>query len=221
MDYIGGWRRASADSGVTAAGVRGRREQVREKKRERGTGGSAAGGVGAGAGPADMRSSGSVDLGVVGAGGLNIMGGGGRLRSGENSPADSRAASPNSARREAAATVQAAQRILTLATESLDMMRGVTGVVKDSLERAEMWVNRLRVVGMHSPVREDAEEDGECGGGGGGGGEVVDGPTKLMGEMKLAGEMEVEVDDVHREERREERERKAKPCEETERMDVD
>ncbi len=32
---------------------------------------------------------------------------------------------------------QAAQRILALATESLDMMRGVTGVVKDSLDRAD------------------------------------------------------------------------------------
>lgn len=31
----------------------------------------------------------------------------------------------------------AAQRILVLATESLDMMRGVTGVVKDSLDRAD------------------------------------------------------------------------------------
>ena len=31
---------------------------------------------------------------------------------------------------------QAAQRILTLSTESLDMIRGVTGVVKESLDRA-------------------------------------------------------------------------------------
>ena len=31
----------------------------------------------------------------------------------------------------------AAQRILALATESLDMMRNVTGVMKDSLDRAE------------------------------------------------------------------------------------
>jgi hypothetical protein len=35
----------------------------------------------------------------------------------------------------------AAQRILTLATESLDMMRGVTGVVKDSLDRADACVS--------------------------------------------------------------------------------
>jgi hypothetical protein len=36
--------------------------------------------------------------------------------------------------------ILAAQRILTLATESLDMMRGVTGVVKDSLDRADAYV---------------------------------------------------------------------------------
>jgi len=43
---------------------------------------------------------------------------------------------------------QAAQRILALATESLDMMRGVTGVVKDSLDRADAWVERLRIIGL-------------------------------------------------------------------------
>lgn len=37
----------------------------------------------------------------------------------------------------ALAATQTAQRILTLATESLDMMRGVTNVFKDSLERAD------------------------------------------------------------------------------------
>lgn len=51
----------------------------------------------------------------------------------------------------------AAQRILTLATESLDMMRGVTGIVKDSLDRAETWVGRLRVVGLQSSS--DVSED--------------------------------------------------------------
>ncbi|TFY61075.1 hypothetical protein EVJ58_g4733 [Rhodofomes roseus] len=43
---------------------------------------------------------------------------------------------------------QAAQRIMTLATESLDMLRGVTAVVSESLERADAWVERLRVVGL-------------------------------------------------------------------------
>ena len=37
----------------------------------------------------------------------------------------------------AGGATQAAQRILTLSTESLDMMRGVTAVVKESLDRAE------------------------------------------------------------------------------------
>ena len=38
------------------------------------------------------------------------------------------------------AATQAAQRILTLATESLDMIRGVTGVFKESLDRADAYV---------------------------------------------------------------------------------
>ena len=36
---------------------------------------------------------------------------------------------------------QAAQRILTLAMESLDMIRGVTGVFKESLDRADAYVS--------------------------------------------------------------------------------
>jgi len=48
----------------------------------------------------------------------------------------------------AGAATQAAQRILTLSTESLDMMRGVTAVVKESLDRADAWVERLRVIGL-------------------------------------------------------------------------
>jgi len=52
---------------------------------------------------------------------------------------------------------QAAQRILALATESLDMMRGVTGVVKDSLDRADAWVERLRVVGLQRNAAADRD----------------------------------------------------------------
>jgi transcriptional repressor OPI1 len=44
------------------------------------------------------------------------------------------------------AAMVAAQRILSLATESLDMMRGVTGVVKDSLDRAESYVQTLSLI---------------------------------------------------------------------------
>ncbi|EIW78804.1 Opi1-domain-containing protein [Coniophora puteana RWD-64-598 SS2] len=48
----------------------------------------------------------------------------------------------------AGSATAAAQRILTLAMESLDMMRGVTSVMKESLDRADAWVERLRVVGI-------------------------------------------------------------------------
>ncbi|ESK82692.1 clock controled protein (ccg-8) [Moniliophthora roreri MCA 2997] len=60
---------------------------------------------------------------------------------------------PGSERTMSAGTAMVtAQRILALATESLDMMRGVTGVVKDSLDKAEAWVERLRRVGYHRAV---------------------------------------------------------------------
>jgi len=62
----------------------------------------------------------------------------------------------------AGSTKQAAQRILALATESLDMMRGVTGVVKDSLDRADAWVERLRVIGLqrNAVAETDSSSDG-------------------------------------------------------------
>lgn len=44
----------------------------------------------------------------------------------------------SSMRPTAVSATAAAQRILTLATESLDMMRNVTGVFKESLDRAEV-----------------------------------------------------------------------------------
>jgi len=51
-----------------------------------------------------------------------------------------------------------AQRILALATESLDMMRNVTSVMKDSLDRAEAWVGRLRTIGIQRDTQvEDAD----------------------------------------------------------------
>ncbi|KAI0339364.1 Opi1-domain-containing protein [Trametopsis cervina] len=48
----------------------------------------------------------------------------------------------------AGTATNAAQKILTLATESLDMLRAVTTVFKDSLEKADTWVERLRYVGV-------------------------------------------------------------------------
>jgi len=51
----------------------------------------------------------------------------------------------------------AAERILTLSIESLDMMRGVTAVVKESLDRAEGWVERLRVVGLQRQQQQQSD----------------------------------------------------------------
>jgi hypothetical protein len=71
---------------------------------------------------------------------------GGPDRSLSGTPASSRASSPLASSRAsmgrptASAATRAAQHILTLATESLDMMRGVTGVVKESLDRADSSV---------------------------------------------------------------------------------
>lgn len=71
---------------------------------------------------------------------------GGPDRSLSGTPASSRASSPLASSRTtmgrptASAATRAAQHILTLATESLDMMRGVTGVVKESLDRADLYV---------------------------------------------------------------------------------
>ncbi|KAF8549868.1 Opi1-domain-containing protein [Imleria badia] len=79
---------------------------------------------------------------------------GGPDRSLSGTPASSRAPSPLASSRAsmgrptASAATRAAQHILTLATESLDMMRGVTGVVKESLDRADAWVERLRIIGL-------------------------------------------------------------------------
>lgn len=73
-------------------------------------------------------------------------GAGGPDRSLSGTPASSRASSPLASSRAslgrptASAATRAAQHILTLATESLDMMRGVTGVVKESLDRADAYV---------------------------------------------------------------------------------
>lgn len=94
-------------------------------------------------------------------------------RSAVTSPMASRAASPTASPRAAVhrlhphqqnhpemtagTAMVAAQRVLTLATESLDMMRGVTGVVKESLDRADAWVERLRVVGVRQPQSPDNE----------------------------------------------------------------
>lgn len=93
------------------------------------------------------------------------------LHSGQNSTATGQQLTHSNA-------TAAARRILTLAAESLDMMRNVTGVVKDSLDRADAlvpcffsiehaelivhrWVNRLRMVGVQRDGQEGASSSDE------------------------------------------------------------
>lgn len=57
----------------------------------------------------------------------------------------------------AAATAQAANRVLTLAVESLDILRSVTVVVGESLDRADVWVERLRMIGLQRKRQHDRD----------------------------------------------------------------
>ncbi|GAA5856287.1 hypothetical protein JCM8547_000854 [Rhodosporidiobolus lusitaniae] len=45
-------------------------------------------------------------------------------------------------------TEDAADRVLTFAVESLDMLRAVTSIFGESVEKAEAWIERLRIVGL-------------------------------------------------------------------------
>ncbi|GAA5922330.1 hypothetical protein JCM1841_003071 [Sporobolomyces salmonicolor] len=45
-------------------------------------------------------------------------------------------------------TEDAADRVLTFAVESLDMLRSVTSIFGESVEKAEAWIERLRIVGL-------------------------------------------------------------------------
>ncbi|CAO1627877.1 unnamed protein product [Parajaminaea phylloscopi] len=60
----------------------------------------------------------------------------------------------------AAATAQAANRVLTLAVESLDILRSVTVVVGESLDRADLWVERLRMLGIQRKRQHEQEAIG-------------------------------------------------------------
>lgn len=60
----------------------------------------------------------------------------------------------------AAATAQAANRVLTLAVESLDILRSVTVVVGESLDRADLWVERLRMLGLQRKRQHEHEVTG-------------------------------------------------------------
>jgi hypothetical protein len=71
----------------------------------------------------------------------------------------------------AAATAQAANRVLTLAVESLDILRSVTVVVGESLDRAELWMERLRMLGLQ---RKRQHEQDSIGNGNGNGNNAIE-----------------------------------------------
>ncbi|KAL0066695.1 transcriptional regulator opi1 [Marasmius tenuissimus] len=97
------------------------------------------------------------------------------------SPASSRAASPSASPRvplrglvheganggvatdgsrtmSTSSAMATAQKVLALATESLDMMKNVTGVVKDSLDAADAWVATLRLrAANEGPMDDDRQ----------------------------------------------------------------
>ncbi|KAI0796126.1 transcription factor Opi1-domain-containing protein [Abortiporus biennis] len=96
----------------------------------------------------------------------NGEGSNGRVHPPPRSRPASRATSPSSTRvpppragvhETGPAMTHAATKILTLATESLDMLRAVTQVFKESLDKADAWVERLRIVGVQRPQSSQLE----------------------------------------------------------------
>ncbi|GAA6058508.1 hypothetical protein JCM10212_006947 [Sporobolomyces blumeae] len=58
-------------------------------------------------------------------------------------------------------TEEAADRVLTFAVESLDMLRSVTNIFGESVEKAEAWIERLRIIGLQRQhQRQRREEEG-------------------------------------------------------------
>lgn len=118
---------AAAGSGTGV--VRRAGGQRRAAQRERGvdsasSASASASGMRSGASSVAVSPSSSPRLSRVALGGHDGRGAGGSGQGGGQTVS-------------ATAALVASQRILTLATESLDMMRNVTGVVKDSLDRAD------------------------------------------------------------------------------------
>lgn len=60
-------------------------------------------------------------------------------------------------------TQEAAERVLAFAVESLDMLRGVTQIFGDSVEKAEAWLERLRLVGIAQQRERERRRLGETG----------------------------------------------------------
>ncbi|KDN52312.1 Opi1-domain-containing protein [Tilletiaria anomala UBC 951] len=57
---------------------------------------------------------------------------------------------------QAAHTAMAANKVLTLAVESLDILRSVTVVFGESLDRADLWMGRLRYLGLQRKRQHEA-----------------------------------------------------------------
>ncbi|BGP12447.1 hypothetical protein JCM10213_006987 [Rhodosporidiobolus nylandii] len=53
-------------------------------------------------------------------------------------------------------TEEAADRVLTFAVESLEMLRTVTSIFGESVEKAEAWIERLRIVGLDRQRQREA-----------------------------------------------------------------
>ena len=122
-------RETVAAAGTGTGALRRPGGQRRAAQRERGTGAGADGSMRSG--PSSRATSPSASPRVARA----VVGNGGAPSSG----ADGSGGNAMSA----SAALVASQRILALATESLDMMRNVTGVVKESLDRADAYVSSL------------------------------------------------------------------------------
>lgn len=54
---------------------------------------------------------------------------------------------------------ETAIKLMTFGTESVEMLNGVAGVFGDTVERAETWLDRLRVIGVVQPKRDSVEHE--------------------------------------------------------------
>lgn len=71
------------------------------------------------------------------------------LDSGQNLQADRNIASTSQGSHTTRGTTEiAADRILSFAVEGLDMLKSVTGTFSESVDRADAWVERLRIIGI-------------------------------------------------------------------------
>ncbi|KAG8879849.1 hypothetical protein FRB97_001326 [Tulasnella sp. 331] len=81
----------------------------------------------------------------------------------QSAPTSGGPAQPSPAGLTASTAQQAAKRVLTLATESVEMMRGATGVFRESLDRADAWVDRLQVIGIQRQREQEQMNSNDAG----------------------------------------------------------